>query len=147
MSNEQHEMYAENVNEEQNSSQAHENQSNTTTSITLPTSPQSQGSKRKREEDNSTVDETTQERRASLKRTNALSGTNSSFMPVNQSVPPTAPMAFASVPQAPGPINGTGQDPTVGLGDQLHGLGPQITVSQPTPINFAPEGTVRVNWS
>lgn len=137
MSNEQHEMYTENVND-QNSNQVHDNQSD---SNILPTSPQ--GSKRKRDDENSTIDETSQERRASLKRTNALSA-NSSFMAVNQSVPPTAPMAFASVTQNPSSINGTGQDPTVGLSDQLHGLATQMTVPQPTSMNFAPEGGVRI---
>ncbi|RPB26831.1 hypothetical protein L211DRAFT_856178 [Terfezia boudieri ATCC MYA-4762] len=138
MSNEQHEMYTENVNDDPNSNQVHDNQ---TDNNTLPTSPQ--GSKRKRDDENSTIEETSQERRASLKRTNALAA-NSSFMAVNQSVPPTAPMAFASVTQNPGSINGTGQDPTVGLSDQLHGLGTQMSVSQPTSMNFAPDGGVRV---
>lgn len=140
MSNEQHEMYTENVNDDQNSNQVHDNQTDTNL---LPTSPQSQGSKRKRDDENSTIDETGQERRASLKRTNAL-GPNSSFMAVNQSVPPTAPMAFSNVPQVPNSMNGTGQDSTVVLGDQMHGLPPQMTVPQPTSMNFAPEGTVRV---
>ncbi|KAF8463655.1 hypothetical protein BDZ91DRAFT_731366 [Kalaharituber pfeilii] len=141
MSNEQHEMYTENVNEDQNSApQVLENQPE---GNPLPTSPQSQaGSKRKREEENSTVEETGLERRASLKRTNALA--NSSFMAVNQgSVPPTAPMAFTNVTQAPGTVNGTAPDPTAGLGAQLHGLGPQMTVSQQAAMTFA-EGTVRV---
>ena len=135
MSAEQHEMYAENVNEEQNPTDPQlEN--------TTATSPQLHGSKRKRDatEENPTIEGVGQERRASLKRTNVL-GQNASFMAVNQSAgPPTAPMAFANVGQPQGGVNGAAPDPTVGL----HNLGQQMAVSQPPPqMNFAPEGQMQ----